>query len=89
MEPNSLVQYAYELMRVLKEDPAARRTVQPRLSSCTTDTAKSSPSHCACSHPRRERRPSQRTFRNRALQTGAGGALMGLDSYCFVPTSPR
>ena len=29
MEPNALVECAYELMRVLKEELAERRTVQP------------------------------------------------------------
>jgi hypothetical protein len=85
MEPNSLVQYAYELMRVLKEELAERRTVQPAFILLHDR-------HCeVLTFPLRLFASAEgkaavaRTFRNRALQTGAGGTLMGLDSYCFVP----
>jgi hypothetical protein len=85
MEPNVLVEYAHELMRFLKEELAARRTVQPAFilvhdRDCEVLTF---PPHLFTSAEGRA--AVARTFRNRALQTGACGALMGLDSNCFIP----
>lgn len=59
MEPNALVECAYELMGSLKEELQSEGLLRLRSSSCTTETARSSRSHRACSHPRRERRLSQ------------------------------
>lgn len=85
MEPKVLVECAHELMRVLKEELAARRTVQPAFivvhdRDCEVLTF--SPPLFASAEGRAA---VARTFRNRALQTGACGALMGLDSNCFIP----
>ena len=85
MEPNALVECANELMRALKEELAERGTVTPAFillhdSDCEVLTFS----------PRLFESPEgkaavARAFRNRAHQTGAHGALVGLDSYCFIP----
>ena len=85
MEPNALVECAYQLMSVLKEEIAERRTVQPAFillhdRHCEVLTF---PLHLFASAEGKA--AVARTFRNRALQTGAQGALMGVDSYCFIP----
>ena len=85
MEPNELVECAYELMRALKEELAERGTVTPAFillheRDCVVLTF--SPRLFASAEGNAA---VARTFRNRALQTGAHGALMGLDSNCFIP----
>jgi len=85
MDPNALVECAYELMRVLKEELAERRTVQPAfilLHDRDCELLTFSPRLFASAEGKAA---VARTFRNRALQTGAHGALMGLDSNCFIP----
>jgi hypothetical protein len=85
MEPNALVECAYELMRVLKEELAERRTVQPAfilLHDRDCELLTFSPRLFASAEGKAA---VARTFRNRALQTGAHGALVGLDSNCFIP----
>ena len=90
MEPNALVECAYELMRGLKEELAERGTVAPAFillhdSDCEVLTF--SPRLFASAEGKAA---VARAFRHRARQTGAHGALMGLDSNCFIfPTSPR
>ncbi len=85
MEPNALVECANELMRALKEELAESGAVTPAFillheKDCEIITFSrrlfaSADGRAAVS----------RAFRNRARQTGAHGALMGLDSDCFIP----
>ena len=85
MEPNELVECAYELMRVLKEELAERRTVTPAfilLHEKDCEVLTFPPRLFASAEGNAA---VARTFRNRALRTGAHGALMGLDSNCFIP----
>ena len=85
MDPHALMECAHELMRVLKDELAERRTVEPAFillheSDCEILTF---PPHLFTSAEGKA--AVARTFRNRAHQTGARGALMGLDSICFIP----
>ena len=85
MEPNALVECAYELMRVLKEELAERGTVAPAfilLYEKDCEVLTFSPRLFASAEGKAA---VARAFRNRARQTGAHGALMGLDSNCFIP----
>ena len=85
MEPNALVECAHELMRVLKEELAERRSVQPAfilLHDRDCEVLTFSPRLFASAEGKAA---VARTFRNRALETGAHGALVGLDSNCFIP----
>src|ERR1700722_16433916 len=85
MEPNELVECANELMRALKEELAERRTVTPAfilLYAKDCEVLAFPPRLFASAEGNAA---VARTFRNRALQTGAHGALMGLDSNCFIP----
>jgi hypothetical protein len=85
MGPNALVECANELMRALKDELAERGTVTPAFillhdSDCEVLTF--SPSLFESPEGKAA---VARAFRNRAHQTGAHGALVGLDSYCFIP----
>ena len=85
MEPHALEQCAHDLMRALKEELAERRTVQPAFilihdGDCELLTF--SPGLFASADGRAA---AARIFRNRAIQTGAHGALVGMDSNCFIP----
>ena len=85
MEPNVLVECAYELMRVLKEELADRGTVSPAFillydKDCEVLTFSQRLFRSA-----EGKATVARVFRNRARQNGAHGALMGLDSTCFIP----
>jgi len=85
MEPNALVECAYELMRALKEELAERKTVTPAfilLHDLDCEVLTFSPRLFASAEGKAA---VARAFRNRALQTAAHGALMGLDSFCFIP----
>src|ERR1700721_2430155 len=85
MEPNELVKCAYELMRALKEELAERRTVTPAfivLHERDCEVLTFPPRLFASAEGNAA---VARTFRNRALRTGAHGTLMGLDSNCFIP----
>src|ERR1035441_7598814 len=85
MEPIALVECANELMRALKEELAERGTVTHAFillhdTDCEVLTFS----------PRLFESPEgkaavARAFRNRAHQTRVHGALVGLDSYCFIP----
>jgi hypothetical protein len=85
MEPNVLVECAYELMRVLKEELADRGAVSPAFillydRDCEVLTFSQRLFTSA-----EGKATVARVFRYRAWQTGAHGALMGLDSTCFIP----
>jgi hypothetical protein len=85
MEPNALVGCANELMRALKEELAESGTITPAfilLHERDSEILSFSPSLFASAEGRAA---VSRAFRNRARQTGANGALMGLDSNCFIP----
>ena len=85
MEPNALAECAHELMRVLKEELADRRTVEPAfilLHDHDCELLTFSPRLFASAEGKAA---VARAFRNRAHKTGARGALMGLDSICFIP----
>jgi hypothetical protein len=85
MEPNALVECAYELMRALKQELAERGTVTPAfilLHDRDCEVLTFSPRLFASAAGKAA---VARAFRNRARQTGAQGALMGLDSNCFIP----
>jgi hypothetical protein len=85
MEPNALVECAYELMGSLKEELAERGTVAPAfilLYDRDCEVLTFSPRLFASAEGKAA---VARAFRSRARQTGAHGALMGLDSNCFIP----
>ena len=85
MEPNALVECAYELVRALKEELAERGTVAPAfilLHDRDCEVLTFSPRLFASAEGKAA---VARAFRHRARQTGAHGALMGLDSNCFIP----
>jgi len=85
MEPNALVECANELMRALKDELAESGTVTPAfilLHERDCEILTFSPSLFASAEGKAA---VSRAFRNRASQTGAHGALVGLDSYCFIP----
>jgi hypothetical protein len=85
MEPNALVECAYELMGSLKEELAERGTVAPAfilLYDRDCEVLTFSPLLFASAEGKAA---VSRAFRNRARQTGAQGALTGLDSNCFIP----
>ena len=85
MEPNALVECANELMRALKEELAESGTVMPAfilLHERDCEILIFSPRLFVSAEGKAA---LARTFRTRALQTGAHGALMGLDSNCFIP----
>ena len=85
MEPNALVECANELMRAMKEELAESGTVTPAfilLHEKDCEVLTFSPRLFASEEGKAT---VSRAFRNRARQTGAHGALMGLDSNCFIP----
>ena len=85
MEPNELVECAYELLRVLKEELGERKTVTPAfilLHEKDCEVLTFPPRLFASAEGNAA---VARAFRKRALQTGARGVLMGLDSNCFIP----
>jgi hypothetical protein len=85
MEPNALVECANELMRALKEELAESGTVTPAfilLHERDCEILTFSPGLFASAEGKAA---VSRAFRNRARQTGAHGALVGLDSNCFIP----
>jgi len=85
MEPNALVECANELMRALKEELVEQGTVTPAfilLHERDCEVLTFSPRLFASAEGKAA---VARAFRKRALQTGAHGALMGLDSNCFIP----
>ena len=85
MEPNALVECAHELMRALKEELAARRTIQPAFILVHDRDCEVLAFSPRLFESEEGKAAVARTFRYRALQTGAHGALMGLDSNCFIP----
>src|ERR1700731_4557528 len=85
MEPNALVECANELMRALKGELAERGAVKPAfilLHERDCEILSFSPRLFASAEGKAA---VSRAFRNRARQTGARGALMGLDTNCFIP----
>ena len=85
MEPIALVECANELMRALKEELAERGTVTPAfilLHERDCEILTFSPRLFASAEGKAA---VARAFRKRAVQNGAHGALMGLDSNCFIP----
>ena len=85
MELNALVECANELMRALKEELAESGAVTPAfilLHERDCEILTFSPRLFASAEGRAA---VSRAFHNRARQTGAHGALMGLDSNCFIP----
>ncbi len=88
MDDTAMVECVYELVRVMKEDLAARKTVEPALillhaRGCdlirfepvlfTTPTGKAA---------------IAAVFRRRAMEMQACGAMVGLNSHCLVPDVP-
>ena len=85
MEPNALVKCANELMRALREELAERGTVTPAfilLHDSDCEVLSFSPRLFESTEGKAA---VARAFRNRAHQARARGALVGLDSYCFIP----
>ena len=85
MEPNALVECANELIRALKEELVERGTVTPAfilLHERDCEVLTFPPRLFASAEGNAA---VARAFRKRALQTGAHGVLMGLDSNCFIP----
>jgi len=89
MEPNALVECAYELMGSLKEELAERGTVAPAfilLYDRDCEVLTFSPRLFASAEGKAA---VARAFRNRARQTGAHGALMGARQQLLHPRPHR
>ncbi len=85
MEPNALVDCACELMRLLKEEFADRKTVRPAFILLHDGGCESLVFPPQLFASVEGKAAVAGAFRRRALETGAQGALMGLDSNCFIP----
>jgi len=88
MENAAMVECAHELVRVMKEDLAVRKTVEPVLillhaSGC--DLIRFEP---ALFTTQAGKNAIGTVFRKRAIEVRACGAVVGLDSHCLVPDVP-
>ena len=88
MENAAMVECAHELVRVMKEDLAVRKTVEPvliLLHARGCDLIRFEP---ALFRTPAGKNAIGAVFRKRAIEVSACGALVGLDSHCLVPDVP-
>jgi hypothetical protein len=85
MEPAAMVRCAHTLLRALKEDLAEAKSVAPTfilLLDCGCDFI--AYDNVLLNSPA-GRAAIAESLRGKAIQTGARGVLIGMDSYAFVP----